>query len=470
MRTELVVRNAEVEGRPGLDVRVVAGRIVEVGPGLAADRGELLDARGGAVLPGLVDHHLHLHAMAAARASVRCGPPAVRDPAELARALAGADAGAGGWVRGVGYVETVAGLLDASALDALHTPRPVRVQHRSGALWMLNTAAVEAAGLAAVRHPGIERDSSDRPTGRVWRADDVLRDRLPTGRPPALAGIGRDLARLGITAVTDATPDLTTGSCAALVDAVRCGDLPQRLHLLGIAPGSARLPACDGRVTVGPYKIVLADSDPPDLDRLADTVLRARADGRAVAVHSVTRESLLVLLAVLDQVGCLPGDRIEHASIVPVEAVDALRRHGLIVVTQPGFVADRGDDYRARVDERDHGDLYRCRTLLDAGVPVALSSDAPYGPLDPWAVIAAAARRRTESGVVFGAAERLDASRALRGYLASADSPGGPSRRVRPGAPADLVVLDVALREMLSSPDSSAVGTVLVGGRVLDLS
>lgn len=467
MRPDLVIRNAEVAGRPGLDVRIVAGRIAEVGPNLPAGRADTLDARGGAVLPGLVDHHLHLHALAAARASVRCGPPAVHGPAELARALTGAEPGDGGWVRGVGYVETVAGLLDAPALDALHAPRPVRIQHRSGALWMLNTAAIEATGLATARHPGIERDPAGRPTGRVWRGDDLLRDRLPTGRPPGLDDVGRDLARLGVTAVTDATPDLAPGSLTALVDAVRGGDLPQRLHLLGVAPGSAPVPGCDGRVTVGPYKIMLADSDPPDLDRLADTIGRARAHGRAVAVHSVTRESLLVLLAVLDRVGCLPGDRVEHASIVPAEVLDDLRRHGLTVVTQPGFIADRGDDYRARVDERDHPDLYRCRSLLDAGVPVALSSDAPYGPLDPWVVIAAAARRRTESGVVLGAPERIDAARALRHYLAPADRPGGPARQVAPGRPADLVVLGVPLREMLDSPDSSAVRTVLVDGRVL---
>ncbi|WFR72589.1 hypothetical protein P9209_00935 [Prescottella defluvii] len=218
---------------------------------------------------------------------------------------------------GIGYVETVAGVLDATTLDALHACRPVRIQHRSGALWMLNTAAIQATGLATARHPGIERDAHGRPTGRVWRADDFLRDRLPTGRPPGLDCVGRDLACLGITSVTDATPDLAPGSLAALVDAARSGDLPQRLHLLGVPLGSDWTPAHDDRVTVGPYKIVLADSDPPDLDGLAETIGRARADGRAVAVHSVTRESLLVLLAVLDQVGCKPGDRIEHASIVP---------------------------------------------------------------------------------------------------------------------------------------------------------
>ncbi|WFR72588.1 amidohydrolase family protein [Prescottella defluvii] len=151
----------------------------------------------------------------------------------------------------------------------------------------------------------------------------------------------------------------------------------------------------------------------------------------------------------------------------PAEVIGDLRRHGLTVVTQPGFIADRGDDYRARVDHCDLVDLYRCRSLIDAGVPVALSSDAPYGPVDPWAVIAAAARRRTESGTVLGAPERLDPAQALRSYLTPPNRPAGPVRRVRAGEPADLLVLDVPLRDMLDSPESSAVRTVLVGGRIV---
>ena len=464
---DCVIRNAEVEGCPGLDVRIVAGRVAEIGPELDAVRGDTIDARGGAVLPGLVDHHLHLHAMAALQASVRCGPPAVRDAPGLASALGAARDDGSGWVRGVGYVETVAGPLDACALDRLHARRPVRIQHRSGAQWILNSEAIRASGLADVWHPGIERGPDGHPTGRVWRADGVLRDLLPAAGPPRLTAVGADLARLGITAVTDATPDLPHSSLAALTDAVRSRDLPQRLHLLGVPLGSGPVPSIGGRVTVGPYKIVLADSDPPDLDRLADTIRRAHAAERAVAVHAVTRESLAVLLAVLDEVGCVSGDRLEHASIVPAEVIDRVRRHGLTVVTQPGFIADRGDDYRARVDVRDHPDLYRCGSLLDGGVPVALSSDAPYGPLDPWSVIAAAVDRRTESGAVLGGRERVAAVTALAGYLAPPARPGGAARRVRLGAPADLVVLGVTLREMLDCPDSAAVGTVLVDGHVV---
>ena len=139
----------------------------------------VLDARGGALLPGLCDHHIHLHALAARARSVQCGPPAVTGRDALAIALATAAADRNGWVRGVGYVDTVAGPLDAAALDRLHPGSPVRLQHRSGAMWMLNGAAVAVLGLAAGDHPGIERDARGNPTGRLWRADDWLRARLP---------------------------------------------------------------------------------------------------------------------------------------------------------------------------------------------------------------------------------------------------------------------------------------------------
>ncbi len=89
MTAEFVIRNAEVEGRPGVDVRLRAGRICEVGTHLWRRGVDWLDARGGAVLPGLADHHLHLHALAAARASVRCGPPDVRTPDGLRQVLGG---------------------------------------------------------------------------------------------------------------------------------------------------------------------------------------------------------------------------------------------------------------------------------------------------------------------------------------------------------------------------------------------
>ena len=91
---------------------------------------QVLEAAGGALLPGLTDHHLHLHALAAARRSAACGPPAVRDATGLAAALAAAPSDEHGWVRGVGYHTSTAGDLDVTALDRLHARRPVRLHLR----------------------------------------------------------------------------------------------------------------------------------------------------------------------------------------------------------------------------------------------------------------------------------------------------------------------------------------------------
>ena len=414
-------------GGPGLegaraDVRIEQGRVTEIGV-LTRSPGEET-ADGGTLLPGLVDEHLHLHALAAAASSVDCGQPG------LAVALRRAAADSSGWVRGTGYTRDD---LDAAALDRLHSGRPVRVQHRSGALWTVNSRGAAALGLAGARHPGIERDASGTPTGRLWRADGWLRTRLPAAVPD-LGPVGKRLAAYGVTAVTDATPDLdpaTYGSFAAL---------PQRVTLLGVPLGQQAPPP----LATGPYKIVLADSGLPPFPDLIDQIRAARAADRAVAVHCVTREALLLLLAALNEAGPPhPGDRIEHAAMIPADTIGELARRGLTIVTQPGFLADRGDDYLCDVPEPE--DLYRVGTLMSAGVGVRLSSDAPYGPLDPWRVIEAAVQRRTPRGQIAVSGERITHGQALQAYL-------GPP--VRPGVPADLVLLD----------EKGTVKSVYIGG------
>lgn len=459
--TGLLIREAEVDGRI-VDVRITDRRIAAIAPALPPRPDEeLLDAEGGALVPGLTDHHLHLFALAAAERSTRCGPPAVHDRQALTAALAMAPADEHGWVRGVGYHESVAGLLDATGLDALHARRLVRIQHRSGALWIVNRLAADVLDLNGAGHPGVERDADGRPTGRLWRADDWLRTRLLRGAPPDLAAVGARLARFGITAVTDATPDLTPDTRDALGRAVRSGALAQHVTLLGVPLGE-RPPA--GTAT-GPYKIVMADSGLPHLDDLTARIRAAHAAGRGVAVHCVTREALILLLTALNDTGTHPGDRIEHAALVPAELIADLCN--LRVVTQPGFLADRGDRYLLDVPCAEHADLYRCRSLLDARVPLALSSDAPYGPLDPWAVIAAAVDRRVPGGEVAGPAERLTSAAALNAYLAPAADPGGPPRQISPGMPADLVLLDRPLDDALAAPNAEAVRATLIGGRTV---
>jgi predicted amidohydrolase YtcJ len=113
-------------------------------------------------------------------------------------------------------------------------------------------------------------------------------------------------------------------------------------------------------------------------------------------------------------------------------------RLGLTVVTQPGFVAERGDEYLAEVDTDDLPYLYRCRSLLALGVPVLASTDAPYTRPDPWLAIDAAVERRTRRGEVLGAIERMSTAEAIALFT------DGP---VAVGRPADLCVLSAPLRD-----------------------
>jgi predicted amidohydrolase YtcJ len=483
----MLIRNARVwpSAEAIVDVRIAAGRVVECRPGLRPVAGEEeIDATGCALLPGLHDHHVHLRALAAAQASVPVGPERVRSTAELAARLreAGAGAPAGAWLRCVGYHESVAGPLDRWALDRLMADpaRPVRVQHRTGGLWVVNSAALAALGLdgddrrgdgdgdgggdggggLAGGLAGVERDADGRATGRLWRMDRWLAGRVPA-RPAdlaaGLASVSARAAAVGVTGFTDATPGATGPDVAGLAVAVADGTIAQRLHCMAHADvsGPAR-----GRFTIGPVKIMLDDDTLPPLDSLADSVRRAHAARRPVAVHCVTRVQLVLMLAALDVAGRAPGDRIEHGAVIPAEMVPALG--GLTVVSQPHFVAERGEQYARDVAPADLPDLWRLRSLIDAGVAVAAGSDAPFGGADPWAVMRAATRR--PAGL--GPGEAVAPETAIGLFLGSPSTPSEP-RLVAPGAAADLVLLRCPPREAAGSLGSDLVAVTIIDGAVV---
>jgi predicted amidohydrolase YtcJ len=460
----LVLCDVEVAGRR-VDVRLADGRIEAIAPRLPRG-GETIDGRGGALIPGLADHHIHLFALAAQRDSVALD--GVRGPVELERLVAAATAerAPGAWVRATGYHERIAGELDAAALDALAPRHRLRVQHQTGALWVLNSAALAAVG-AAAGPDCVERGADGRPTGRIWRGDGWLRTRIGA-EPPALAPVGRQLAACGITQLTDATVTTDAGAAARLADAHRAGAAPQRLTLMS---GGSLSPPADDAFAVGPVKVLLDDHALIDLDDFTSRIAGARRQRRAVAVHCVTAGELALTVAAFEAAGGKAGDRIEHGGVIPAAAIGAIRALGLTVVTQPAFVAERGDRYLAEVEPAEQPDLYRCASLQAAGVPVASSSDAPYASSDPWAGMAAAMRRRTCAGAVLGESERVDAMTALAMYLGTAGDPGGPPRRVEVGAPADVCLLKAALAEALTVPSAEFVrATFICGQRVYDAS
>jgi predicted amidohydrolase YtcJ len=448
------LHDVEVDGRR-LDLSVDGGRLTTATTG---ESERSFTGAGGAALPGLHDHHLHLLAMAARRTSLLLGPPAVTSAASFDDTVRRfhRDNEPGMWLRGVDHEDEVAGTVDRARLDRLAPSRPVRVQHHSGALWTLSSAALASVGLdgSDALPDGVEVDGDGRPTGRLWRLDGWLRERLPA-TPPDLGPVGRDLAAWGITGVTDATPSTDPVGFDLLAGAVRDGSLPLDVTVTG-GPDLADVTP-PSPLHRGPVKLVVADHAPLDVDALAAGIAAAHTSRRPVAIHCVTRAAAAVAVAAWTMAGTSPGDRMEHASVVDHALAARLAERGITVVTQPGFVRSRGHHYLAHVDAADHADLYRCASLLAAGVRVGGSSDAPHGDPNPWLGIAAAIDRLTETGRHLGIKEAIPAPRALALYLGRAHDPGGPPRRVEVGAVADLCVLDRSLAAALADPSSVTV-------------
>jgi predicted amidohydrolase YtcJ len=430
----MLIRRATLLDGTVTDIRV-GERIDELGDGLVAKKGEgVLYAGGGTVLPGLHDHHVHLRSAASALDSFFVGPPGVSTKAQLTRLLSNATPGPDGWIRAVGYHESVAGDLDRTALDALVPDIPVRIQHRSGALWMLNSEALGRVGLA------------EHPDGRLRSADRGWSDALQR-RETDLAELSRRITATGVTGVTDATPDLDAGDMVSLLVAHRRDEFRPRLHFL--TPG----------------KKILRD-DHLDLDGLTQWIADHHADGRPVAVHCVTAAQLVVTIAALRAAGSHPRDRIEHAAVVPDENLTDLAELGVTVVTQPNFVAERGDQYLADVPAAEHGQLWRVASLLNAAVSVALSTDMPFGHGDPWTAMRAAVYRTTPSGAVLNPNECVSALKALTMFLGRADQPGR-ARTVETGQPGDLCVLTEPPATALAELDAGMVAATIIGGELV---
>lgn len=429
----MLIQHATLLDGRMVDIRV-GEEITEVAAGLRPVPGEqVLDAAHGTVIPGLHDHHMHVHSAAAAADSVRVGPGEVQGHDDLARVLADAEAGSDGWIRAVGYHEVVAGPLDRRALDALSPDVPVRVQHRSGILWTLNSAGLVAVGLG------------DHTDGRLRSADRSWSDALQR-RDTALDELSSRLCAYGVTGITDATPDLDIVDIVKLDEVHRHGGLRQRVEYL--APG----------------KRILHDDD-LDLAELTGWIGRRHDDDSPVALHCVTAAQLVVSIAALRAAGSHRDDRIEHAAVVPDDCIGDLVELGVTVVTQPNFVAERGDQYLADVPADEHAQLWRLASLLEAGVPVALSTDMPFGDADPWAAMRAAVHRTTSSGAVLGPTERVNAGTALELFLGAPADPTVP-RSVAPGQPGDLCVLGAPPATVLKELDAALVRATVIAGEV----
>lgn len=454
----LLIRNAELVGGEVCDVLVAEGIIAAMGRDLAHDGAQVIAAGGACLLPGLHDHHIHVAASLAALQSVPCGPPEVTDATGLAAALA---VPGEGWLRGVGYHESVAGLPDRHLLDELAPHRPVRIQHRSGRMWFFNSAGLDLVLASGNPPPGMEQ-AGGQWTGRLFDEDRWLRDAL-AGTPPCFAAMGQALARLGVTGLTEMSPANALPEAAHFAAQMASGALVQRVMLAGsLALGDL---AGDERLTQGPFKLHLHEARFPDWDITLAQMRTAREQGRGTAVHCVSEAELVFALGLFAELGPFPLDRIEHGSVVPDALLGTLAQMQLPVVVQAGFVETRGDQYLADIAEEEWPWLYRLASLRDAGVVIAGGSDSPYGGFDPWAAMQCATTRLTGTGRHFGPTEALSPEAALALYLADPWDLGR-TRRIELGGPADLCLLTMPWARARGHLSAQLVRMTVCAGRI----
>ncbi|MFH8367195.1 amidohydrolase [Streptomyces sp. NPDC018031] len=130
--------------------------------------------------------------------------------------------------------------------------------------------------------------------------------------------------------------------------------------------------------------------------------------------------------------------RVEHAEMLTPETVAAFAELGLTASVQPAFDAAWGGDegmYAERLGRDRARTLNPFAAMLRAGVPLALGSDSPVTPLDPWGTVRAAAFHRTPEHRISVRAAFTAHTRG--GWRATGRDDAGV---LVPGAPADYAV------------------------------
>ena len=510
MRT-LLLKNA---GLPTMDplpersgsIVVVGDTIKEIIPtdrdsGAGRTYSQVIDCRGRAVLPGFIDAHLHLTAMAHYHVGLDLSPDAgVLSLGDLQRCIReqARKTPDDTWVRGHGYNEFYLAEKRHPTrrdLDAASPRHPVKITHRSGHAHVLNSRALELVGISLYSEepPGglIDRElPSGEPSGLLFEMGPTLARLIPEPEGQTLLRgakkANQQLLSLGITSLQDATAGNGMEQWQAMGKWLEQGILRSRVSMmLGwegfqvVKRENRDALEKSGRIKIRGLKIILDQSRGgffPGQDELDAMVAEAHRAGWPVAIHAIEAEavasacdSLEKALAESPRQG--HGHRIEHCSQCPPTLARRLAERGVMVVTQPAFLWAHGERYLQTLGREEQQWLYPLRSLLESGVAVAGSSDAPLAPLAPLAGVQAAVTRLERNGQSVNSREKIRLRQALNLYArAGVLAIGEGSRRgaLAPGMLADLVVLD---QDPFAVPTDAIqdikVDTTIIGGEVV---
>ncbi len=183
-----------------------------------------------------------------------------------------------------------------------------------------------------------------------------------------------------------------------------------------------------------------------DADAVAAHVAACTEAGLQAGFHAIGDAALTAVTdgvrAAADRVGLArvraARHRVEHAEMLTGATIAAFAEFALTASVQPAFDAAWGGEdgmYAARLGAERARTLNPYAALLRAGVPLALGSDSPVTPLDPWGTLRAAVFHRTrEHGI---SARAAFTAHTRGGWRAIGRDDAGV---LVPGAPADYAV------------------------------
>jgi predicted amidohydrolase YtcJ len=436
---------------------------------------EYLDCGGRTVVPGFIDAHCHLFALAESLVTLNLAHSnqikSIQDIKDLIRQSA-EGLKPGEWIRGSGYDEF--SLIERRCpnrwdLDEVAPANPVKLTHRSGHAHLLNSLALKKVGISNETSdpPGgiIERDlPSGEPCGLLFGMNDFLKNRIPPMETERLeVGMKKAnqiLLSLGITSVQDASPSNNLERFERMHIWKEAQIVKPRITLmLGWEefnnPNFSRgvFPVQEESLRLGPVKIMVKETTGqlhPSQSKLKEMIQRIHRSGLQAALHVMEIRSIEAAFAAIEEtLRIFPKSdhrhRLEHCSLCTTEMAKRLADLGVTVVTMPAFLYYHGSRYLRTIPFEEIPFLYPLGTLKKHGVPLAAGSDSPMTPIDPFIGIYAAAFRKTETGEVVCEEERINTLEALKLYTiqaAHASFEETIKGSISPGKMADLVVLN----------------------------
>lgn len=470
-----------------MDVFLAGGVIADIAPaGALRPRGEVLDADGRWLIPGLWDHHVHVvqWALVAQRQALGHAESA----AHAARIMGGAAILADGRRIGTGFRDALwPDQPTLAVLDAATGDVPTYLINADVHSVWLNSAALRREGHVP-DGIGLLREA---PAFEISRR---LNDVDPEVGDELVTTMARDAASRGIVGLVDLDMAWNAGAWQRRVHGgfdtlqVEFGIYPEFLETAiaeGLRTGDAVRGTVSDLVRVGPLKVITDGSlgtrtaacshaypeDPHNHgvlavspEKLLELMTAATGAGLACAIHAIgdiANSHALDAYALTGAVGT-----IEHAQLVAHADIPRFARLGVGASVQPEHaIEDR--DLTDSIWAEQTALPYPLRGLADTGANLLFGSDAPVSPLDPWAAMAAAVFRTRDGRPAWRPEQGVDAATAL-----AASTHGGSTAGalIEPGAHADLALVE---RDPLaaSEPELRAmtVGATLLAGRLTHL-